>query len=275
MKKLLSIMEQLRDPDMGCPWDRKQTLKSIFPHTLEEVHEVGDAIDRDDMDDLKDELGDLLFQVVFYSQIAAENGDFDFNDVVTGISNKMTRRHPHVFGQTSYANETEQKADWEVIKLAERKSKKIKRASIPSTPSMPPPDQEDYFQDITKGLTALQYGQKVLIRAGKNGFDWANWRPIIDKVYEEVDEIIEAVENNEPQYRIEEEVGDLFIVVTNLARHLKIDSENAARKATNKFAKRYNRMMQMVKDRYPDTDQYTLEQMSQGWELVKKEEKLG
>ena len=275
MKKLLSIMEQLRDPDTGCPWDRKQTLKSIFPHTLEEVHEVGDAIDRGDMDDLKDELGDLLFQVVFYSQIAAENGDFDFNDVVTGISDKMTRRHPHVFGQTSYANETEQKADWEAIKLAERKPKKINRASIPSTPSMPPSDQEDYFQDITKGLTALQYGQKVLIRAGKNGFDWVNWRPIIDKVYEEVDEIIEAVENNEPQCRIEEEVGDLFIVVTNLARHLKIDSENAARKATNKFAKRYNRMMQMVKDRYPDTDQYTLEQMSQGWELVKKEEKLG
>ena len=271
MKKLLSIMEQLRDPDTGCSWDRKQTLKSIFQHTLEEVHEVGDAIDRGDMDDLKDELGDLLFQVVFYSQIAAENDDFDFNDVVTGISDKMTRRHPHVFGQTTYANEAEQKADWEAIKRDERTSKKTKMASVSSTHLS---SQEDHFKDITKGLTALQYGQKVLIRAGENGFDWANWRPIIDKVYEEVNEIIEAVENNEPQYRIEEEVGDLFIVVTNLARHLKIDSENAARKATNKFAKRYNRMMQMVKDRYPDTDQYTLEQMSQGWELVKREEKL-
>lgn len=259
-------MEQLRDPDTGCSWDRKQTLNSIFPHTLEEVHEVGDAIDRGDMDNLKDELGDLLFQVVFYSQIAAENGDFDFNDVVEGISDKMTRRHPHVFGNKDYANEAEQKADWETIKLAERKAQNKEKSST---------EQKDYFEDITRGLTALQRGQKVLVRAGENGFDWANWRPIIDKVYEEVDEIIEAVENNEPQYRIEEEVGDLFIVVTNLARHLKIDSENAARQATNKFAKRYNRMMQMVKERYPDTDEYTLEQMSQGWELVKKEEKQG
>ena len=268
MHKLLSIMAQLRDPETGCPWDRKQTFNSIFPYTLEEVHEVGDAIDRGDMEDLKNELGDLLFQVIFFSQIAAENGDFTFNDVVESISNKMIRRHPHVFGNKKYANEAEQKADWEAIKLQERNLKQHGKTANSQ-------NQEDYFDDITQGLTALQRGQKVLIRAGENGFDWANWRPIIDKVYEEVDEIIEAVELGEPQCRIEEEVGDLFIVVTNLARHLNIDSENAARQATNKFAKRYNRMMQIVKDHYPDTDQYTLDQMSQGWELVKKEEKSG
>lgn len=256
-------MKQLRDPSMGCPWDRKQTFDSIFPYTLEEVHEVGDAIDRKDMEDLKSELGDLLFQIVFYSQIAEEQGEFNFQDVVNSITDKMIHRHPHVFADKEYANEAEQKADWEAIKQQERKNTLVSQEK----------DQNDYFEDITQGLTALQYGQKILVRAAENGFDWQSWRPIIDKVYEEVDEIIDAVDTGEPQSRIEEEVGDLFIVVTNLARHLKIDSENAARKATNKFAKRYNRMMQMVKDEYPEMDQYSLEQMSQGWELVKQEEK--
>jgi len=262
MHKLLKIMQQLRDPDTGCSWDQKQTFDSIFPYTLEEVHEVGDAIDRKDMTDLKDELGDLLFQIVFYSQMAEERGEFNFHDVVNGISDKMIRRHPHVFSDKTYASEAEQKADWDAIKQQELKSRANKKTMA-----------DDAFANITQGLTALQRSQKVLHRASEYDFDWGDWKPIIDKVYEEVDEIIEAVEDGEPQHRIEEEIGDLFIVVTNLARHLNVDAENAARKATNKFAKRFNRMMEIVKEKYPDCERYKLEQMSEGWELVKKEEK--
>ncbi len=253
-------MQQLRDPETGCPWDQKQSFDSIFPYTLEEVHEVGDAIDRGDMVDLKGELGDLLFQIVFYAQLADERGEFNFQDVVDGISDKMTRRHPHVFAGKTYASEAEQKADWQVIKQQERSQTRKD-------------SKDDAFADITQSLTALQRSQKVLVRASEYDFDWQSWKPIIDKVYEEVDEIIEAVEEGEPQYRIEEEVGDLFIVVTNLARHLNVDAENAARKASNKFAKRFNRMMEIVKQNYPDCDKFKLEQMSEGWELVKKEEK--
>ena len=273
MKELLKIMQQLRDPETGCSWDRKQTFESIFPYTLEEVHEVGDAIDRADMNDLKGELGDLLFQVVFYAQMAEERGDFNFQDVVNGISEKMVRRHPHVFGNKVYATEADQKADWEAIKKQERKQTVDKNIDKSADSNNELSKADDAFADIALRLTALQRGQKVLNRAGDHGFDWKDWKPIIDKVYEEVDEIIEAVEDGEPQHRIEEEVGDLFIVVTNLARHLNVDAENAARKATNKFAKRFNRMMELVHARYPDCEQLTLEQMDQGWENVKKEEK--
>ncbi len=256
-------MQQLRDPETGCSWDKKQTFESVFPYTLEEVHEVGDAIDRANMPDLKDELGDLLFQIVFYAQMAEEKGDFTFQDIVNSISDKMLRRHPHVFANKVYATEAEQSADWDAIKRAEKGTKRT--------------HSHDAFADITKRLTALQRGQKVLNRAGEYDFDWKNWKPIIEKVYEEVDEIIDAVESGESQQRIEEEVGDLFIVVTNLARHLNVDAENAARKATNKFAKRFNRMMEIVQEHYPKPEsrreQYTLEQMEQGWELVKQEEK--
>ncbi len=259
MNRLLDIMQKLRDPENGCPWDKQQTFESIFPYTLEEVHEVGDAIDRANMTDLKSELGDLLFQIVFYAQLAEEQGVFTFQDIVTGISEKMIRRHPHVFADTVYKDAAEQKAAWEKIKQQERE-KKTESSLV--------------FDDIAQSLTALQRGQKILNRVAQSGFDWADWRPVIDKIYEEVDEIIEAVEQGESQQRIEEEVGDLFIVITNLARHLQVDSENAARKAVNKFARRYQRMMEIVRQKYPETTVFSLQQMDQGWELVKKEEKI-
>ncbi len=266
-------MRQLRDPKTGCSWDKKQTFESIFPYTLEEVHEVGDAIDREDMIDLKDELGDLLFQIVFYAQMAEEQGDFTFQDVVDGISDKMVRRHPHVFANKVYSTESEQSAAWEAIKRQERQARDGDEPQGLGRDSDENSGNNDAFADITQRLTALQRGQKVLNRAGEYDFDWKNWKPVISKVYEEVDEIIAAVEDGESQQRIEEEVGDLFIVVTNLARHLNVDAENAARKATNKFAKRFNRMMEIVHAHYPEHQQYTLEQMERGWELVKQEEK--
>lgn len=259
MDKLLLLIRQLRDPKSGCPWDRKQSLQSLIPFTLEEAYEVADAIDRQDMGDLKDELGDLLFQIIFYAQIAEEKGEFNFNDIVNNLHDKMTRRHPHVFSDKQYANEEEQKADWDAIKQQE------KQATINS-------NTEDYFADITQGITALQRGQKLLKRAAKHGFDWPDWRPVIDKLHEEVEEIIEAVENKEPIERIEEELGDLLIVVNNLARHLKIDSENAARLGNQKFARRFNQMMDVTRENYPDTEHYTLEQMDASWEIIKKRE---
>ena len=267
MKKLLDIMEALRDPETGCSWDRKQTFESIFPYTLEEVYEVGDAIDRSDMADLKDELGDLLFQIVFYAQLANEQGLFSFQDVVDNASNKMVRRHPHVFSNKVYASEEEQKTDWLSIKRREMAEKRDTKKEGKST------TDKDAFADIAKSLTALQQGQKVLTRASEFGFDWRDWRPIIDKVYEEVDEIIEAVDEGQSQQRIEEEIGDLFIVVTNLARHLNVDAENAARKSCKKFARRFNRMMEIVHEQYPDLDSYSLEKMDKSWEMVKREEK--
>ncbi len=260
MKQLLSIMEQLRDPESGCPWDRKQTFKSIFPHTLEEVHEVADAIDREDLGDLKKELGDLLFQIVFYAQIAKEQSAFDFTDIVESISEKMVRRHPHVFSDTVYDTESEQKQAWEAIKQQERKEDK-------------PAATEDFFTDIPNTLTSLQRGQKILNRASQTGFDWDDWRPVIEKVQEELEEIIEAVEDDEPHFRVEEEVGDLFIAATNLARHLNVDAENATRLAANKFAGRFNRVQQILRENHPEIDQPTLDKMEAAWQQVKQEEK--
>ncbi|CAA6806529.1 MAG: Nucleoside triphosphate pyrophosphohydrolase MazG (EC [uncultured Thiotrichaceae bacterium] len=262
MDELLDIMQRLRDPQSGCPWDQKQTLESIFPFTLEEVYEVGDAIDRDDTQDLRKELGDLLFQIVFYAQIAKEKGDFEFADVVNAICEKMIRRHPHVFSDVVYANEAEQKAAWHRIKAEER-------AETPSQAAA----NDDFFADIPKTLTSLQQSQKILKKASTVGFDWNDWRPIIDKIQEELDEIIEAVENKESQQRIEEEVGDLFIASTNLARHLNVDAENATRKAGNKFAKRFNRMQELTQALYPDVEEHTLEHMDHAWEAVKEEER--
>jgi len=259
IEQLVEVMKKLRDPREGCPWDRKQTLTSIFPYTLEEVYEVGDAIDRNDTHALKDELGDLLFQIVFYAQIASEKGDFDFSDIAQGITEKMIRRHPHVFGNTEYANEQEQKAAWEAIKQKEKKAS----SEAPN----------DFFGDITRGLTSLQRGQKILKRAAETGFDWPSWKPVIAKLHEEIEEIIEAVEENEPKHRIEEELGDLLIVIINLARHLGVDAENAARKSNNKFERRFNRMRELVTQHYPDSTEHTLDEMDHAWELVKKEEK--
>ena len=259
MNKLLDLMRQLRDPETGCTWDKKQTLASIVPHTLEEAYEVADAIDRQHMPDLKEELGDLLFQIVFYAQIAQEQGEFDFDDIVDALHSKMTYRHPHVFGNKKYANETEQKADWDTLKQNEK--------------ALQDTDHKDYFADITQGLTALQRGQKILKRAAKQGFDWPDWRPVVDKLHEEVEEIIEAVENNEPIERIEEELGDLLIVVNNLARHFNVNTENAARLGNQKFTRRFNQMMQVTKENNPNTDHYSLEQMDKSWKIIKQQEK--
>lgn len=245
-------MKQLRDPDNGCPWDVEQTFETIAPHTLEEAYEVVDAIERNDMNGLKDELGDLLLQVVFHAQIASETDAFTFDDVVDHLSNKLVFRHPHVF------NKDAQKADgandvldiWEQQKELENKEK------------------EQGLEGITKGLPSLLRAQKIQKKAAKSGFEWQNISDIISKVEEELDELKhEIVQNNKE--KAEEELGDLFFVLANLARYLKIDAEESARKATSKFIIRFNGMLKDSKLKNKQFKELDLTEMMDLWQAQK------
>lgn len=241
-------MAQLRNPETGCSWHQQQTYSQLSSHTLKQANEIADAIERNDPHALKQELGDLLSQIVLYAHIAQEQHDFDFADIVTAASEKMRQRHTHTTNNSS--NQTKQK-------------KQTKHQ----------PKQDDFFADISATLSSLQRGQKILDRASQTGFDWDNWRPIIDKVKEELDEIIDAIDNKESQARIEEEVGDLFIASTNLARHLNVNAEEATRKAGDKFARRFNQLQQTLATIDPEEKDPTLKQMESAWQQVKCDEK--
>lgn len=258
LDELLGIMQRLRDPQHGCPWDIKQTWKTILPHTLEEVYEVADAIDRADADALQDELGDLLFQIVFLAQIAKEQGLFDFDAVTRGISQKMVRRHPHIFGETVYADEQHQKQAWEHIKQAERRQH---------------PTNKGFFDGIPHAMPALRRSQKLQQRAARVGFDWENWHHVIPKIQEEMGEVQAAVTANEPFTRIEEEVGDVLMGATNLARLLGVNAENALRLSNRKFEQRFLRVEALLLQQGLSLDDATLEQMEQAWNVAKQEEK--
>lgn len=254
---LLDIMAQLRDPQSGCPWDIKQTWQTIIPHTLEEVYEVADAVDRNDVGALQDELGDLLFQVVFMAQIAKDQGVFDFNDVAQGIADKMVRRHPHIFADTEYENEAGQKQAWESIKQQERHQKQ----------------QTDFFAGIPAAMPALRRSQKIQKRAAQVGFDWGDWRLVIPKVQEELTEVTEAVENGESFQRVEEEVGDVLMGASNLARQLKVDAENALRLSNNKFERRFRAVERDLAAQGITPEAADLEMMEAAWLRAKLAEK--
>lgn len=256
--ELLNLMIRLRDPQAGCPWDRKQTWQSILPHTLEEVYEVADAVDRQDVAALCDELGDLLFQIVFMAQIASEQGLFDFHDVAQGITDKMIRRHPHVFGNDVYADEQAQKQAWEAIKQDERVSK---------------PEAEGFFAGIPAAMPALRRSQKIQQRAARVGFDWDHWQQVIPKIHEELDEVVDAVANAEPATRIEEEVGDVLMGATNLARLLGVNAENALRLSNRKFERRFQRVEALLQVQGISLEAASLEQMEAAWNAAKQEEK--
>lgn len=258
--ELLNLMERLRDPDQGCTWDKKQTWQTILPHTIEEVYEVADAVDRHDASALRDELGDLLFQIVFMAHIAKEQNLFDFNDVVQSVTQKMIRRHPHVFGDVTYQNEREQKQAWESIKHAERTGETTTPAS-------------SFFTGIPQALPALRRSQKLQQRAARVGFDWDNWQQVIPKVHEELDEIQEAVLQGESPQRIEEEVGDVIMATTNLARMLGVNAENALRVANNKFERRFLRVESLLQTQGITLEQASLEHMENAWIIAKQEEK--
>ena len=231
--RLLHIMARLRDPRNGCPWDREQDFSTIAPFTIEEAYEVADAIERGDMAALKDELGDLLFQVVFYAQMAREAGTFSFDDIAEAISDKMERRHPHVFGDMEIRTEPEQRIAWEAQKAAERESTHEDRT---------PPGA---LHGVARALPALMRAEKLQRRAARVGFDWTEISPVFDKVGEEVAEIRDAVANGAPADRIAEEVGDLLFAAVNLARHLGVDAEIALRAGNDKFERRFR----VVEDR--------------------------
>ncbi len=223
MPRLLEIMRRLRDPDTGCPWDIEQDFATIAPYTIEEAYEVADAIEREAWEDLKGELGDLLFQSVFHAQMAEEKGLFSFNEVADTMSDKMVARHPHVFGDETRDKSAEQQTrDWETIKAAERAAKA----------------GGGVLDDVALNLPALLRAEKLQKRAARVGFDWPEIGMVVDKIAEEARELAEA-RDTLPQDKIEEEMGDLLFVMANLARHLKVDPEVALRGANAKFLRRF------------------------------------
>lgn len=268
LQDLLHLMARLRDPKYGCPWDVQQNYASIVPHTLEEAYEVADAIERGDFDDLKGELGDLLFQVVYYSQLAREEGRFEFDGVIDGITRKLIRRHPHVFPtgdlyaplETPRLSDEEVKQRWEEIKAQERAVK------------AKAPEQLSLLADVPAVLPALSRAAKLQKRASQVGFDWPSALPVVDNVREELDEVLEAMADNDAA-GIEEEVGDLLFAAVNLARHLKVDPENALRAANRKFERRFRFIEQALRDTQRPMEDCTLEEMDALWGEAKRQEK--
>ena len=235
IQRLLEIMSRLRDPNGGCPWDLEQDFSSIAPYTIEEAYEVADAIDRGDMDDLRDELGDLLLQVVFHAQMASEQGAFDFDDVANAISEKMWRRHPHVFGNDDVADAQAQTIAWEEHKRRERAQRGDADTSA--------------LAGIARGLPEWQRAVKLQDKAAKVGFDWPSPAPVIDKLHEEIEEVraefaalAQTPDDPDARQRLEEEIGDLLFVAANLARHGRINVGSALRRANAKFERRFRAM---------------------------------
>lgn len=259
---LLRIMARLRDPQGGCPWDLEQDFSSIAPYTIEEAYEVADAIDRNDLADLRDELGDLLLQVVFHAQMASEQGAFDFADVVAAISGKMLRRHPHVFGDARAGDAGEVVANWEQIKQRER-------ADAGDT-------DDSALAGIARGLPEWQRALKLQKRAARTGFDWPDVAPVLDKLREELGEVqaeFESARYADNHARLEDEIGDLLFVCANLARHAKVDPGSALRRANHKFERRFRAMEALATARGQSMAALDLEQQEALWQAVKREEK--
>ncbi len=269
LNDLLHLMARLRDPQHGCPWDLQQNYASIVPHTLEEAYEVADAIESGDFDHLPGELGDLLFQVVYYSQLAKEEGRFDFSTVIDAITRKLIRRHPHVFPdgdlygspELPRLDEAAIKQRWEEIKAEERAEKAAA------------PEQLSLLDDVPSALPALSRAAKLQKRAAQVGFDWPEALPVVDKVREELGEVLEAMSENDPK-AIAEELGDLLFVVVNLARHLKVDPENALRAANGKFERRFRFIEQALREAGRPIESCDLEALDALWGEAKKAERL-
>lgn len=259
-------MQRLRDPHSGCAWDIKQDFTSIAAYTLEEAYEVVDAIERGDLDDLKDELGDLLFQVVFHAQMASEQSAFDFDDVASAIVEKMIRRHPHVFADVVFDSEEELKASWEAGKAAERAEKQHKLAAQDPAFTAAPASALD---GVAVNLPALKMADKVQKRAARVGFDWPSIEPVWDKMAEEIAEVHEALAAADHK-AVEEEIGDLLFTVVNLARHANVDAEAALRRATRKFGRRFRAVEQLALENEQSLSALSLEELDKLWEHSKQ-----
>lgn len=265
IEQLLNIMRRLRDPQDGCAWDIKQNFKTIAPYTLEEAYEVLDAIERNDLDDLRDELGDLLLQVVFHAQMASELGAFTFDDVASSINEKMIRRHPHVFGDKKFSSEQELKASWDAIKAEERQAK-LNKAAKPTT------NTTSAVDGIARTLPALSHADKLQTRAARVGFDWPDIRPVWSKLDEEIGEVKEAIGSGS-QDATEDEIGDLLFTVVNLARHASVDAEQALKRSSAKFESRFREVEQLAETREASMQQMTLEQLDALWDEAKRKRK--
>lgn len=281
---LLAVMAALRTPVTGCPWDLDQTFETIAPYTIEEAYEVADAIDRRDMPDLCEELGDLLLQVVYHARIADEAGTFDFADVVDGITRKMIRRHPHVFGDPAQRTGVLAPGFWERIKAEERAEKAAARAAA-ANKDRPSADataemasrstgepSASVLNGVPVGMPALTRAVKLQSKAAKVGFDWPSLAPVIAKLAEESSELAEAQGKGDPA-QIEEEYGDLLFVVANIGRHLAVDPEAALRRANAKFERRFGRVEALLAARGRTPAQSNLAEMDGLWDIVKAEER--
>lgn len=263
LTRLLDIMAKLRDPDGGCPWDLEQDFASIAPHTIEEAYEVADAIQSGDMMAVKDELGDLLFQTVFYAQMAKERGLFDFDAIAGHIADKMIRRHPHVFGEVSVATADDQVRHWEELKARERAEKASASGKPPSA-----------LDGITPGLPALTRAVKLQKRAARVGFDWTRAAEILDKIEEEIGELrAEMTAAQQDRDRVQDELGDLFFALVNLARRLEIDPEAALRGTNAKFDRRFRHVEAALAAQGRGPAEASLQEMEALWVDAKRGER--
>lgn len=257
--RLLAIMARLRDAEDGCPWDLEQTFATIAPYTVEEAYEVADAIERNDLADLKDELGDLLLQVVFHARMAEEQGAFGFDDVARAINDKMIRRHPHVFGDESYGSLAEQKAGWDQLKAAERASKA--RSEVASL-----------LDDVPTGLPGLTRAVKLSKRAASVGFVWPTVQDVVKKLHEEVGEMLAEIEAGDLA-KTRDEIGDVLFVVANIARTLDVDPEDAVRATNAKFSRRFRYVEAELAKRGKTPNQSDLAEMDALWDEAKAKER--
>jgi nucleoside triphosphate diphosphatase len=261
INELLSIMKTLRDPDLGCPWDKKQTVDSIAPYTLEEVYEVLDSLENKDMDALCNELGDLLFHIVFYAEMASEQGDFNFNDVVERVTAKLKRRHPHVFADKQLKTTEELSISWEAIKRQERKEK-AEQADV----------KMHILDDIGSNMPAVMRAEKLQLRAASVGFDWEDSEPVMAKIEEELLELKTELYGSAQAERLSEEMGDLLFSCINLARHIKVEPELALRQANRKFEQRFRFIEEQLSEQGLALQDASLEQMEAYWQAAKNKD---
>ncbi|MBQ0821826.1 nucleoside triphosphate pyrophosphohydrolase [Microvirga terrae] len=267
--RLIEIMAALRTPETGCPWDLEQDFASIAPYTLEEAYEVVDAIERGDLADLRDELGDLLLQVVFHARMAEEQGAFAFPDVVEAITRKLIRRHPHVFGDIKELSPEDVKRLWDRIKSEEKAERRADREAMGHSPEA---HEAGFLGGVPTALPALTRAQKLTSKAAKVGFDWPEATQVIDKIHEELEEVKDASSSGDRD-RIEDEIGDLLFSVTNLARHFGIDSERALRRTNAKFERRFKAIEEALEAQERSLDEASLDEMERLWVAAKLAER--
>jgi MazG family protein len=295
-ERAVAIMERLRAPG-GCPWDREQTFDSIKPYTLEEAYEVLEAIDKRDWDELKGELGDLLLQVLFYSEMGKEQGTFSIDDVLDRLSGKLVDRHPHVFGDVKADTSAEVKRNWEALKVEERKKRQSRETGTAGAATPTEIGDRSVLAGISSKMPSLLEASKISSRAAQVGFDWPNVEGLFNKLHEEADELKEELKEfpapgprpqgrgvagsgrpviaGELQIRLEEEVGDLFFVVVNIARYLSVDPESALRKTNRKFRRRFQWMEERLREAGKSPEQAGMDELETLWQQAKREEKSG